>query len=143
MKQGVIEDILSKLESWFGKEAPLTVTCRKVHVYLGMHIDYSMPGQVAFTMFDFIDEILAEAPADLMKGVSATIAANHLFTTDSKAQKIPKDEAELFHHLVAKLQLAVSFLTTRVQSPDVDDQKKLGLLRSVIQTGLCLVCQQN
>ena len=137
VKEGVIEDILRKLESRFGKEAPLTVTRGKVHIYLGMRIDYSAPGQVAFTMFDFIDEILAEAPDDLMKGVSSTPASNHLFTTDRKAQEIPKDEAELFHHLVAKLlylskrarpdlQLAVSFLTTRVLSPDVDNQKKLG-----------------
>ena len=46
-------------------------------------------------------------------------------------------QAETFHHLTAKLlylckhtrpdlQMAVAFLTTRVQNPDIDDFKKLG-----------------
>ena len=71
-------------------------------------------------MLDFINEILAEA------GVSSMPATNHLFTVDDKKGcKLSKDDAELFHHLVAKLlylrmqarpdlQMAISFLTTRV-----------------------------
>ena len=77
----VLEDILSKLQQKWGKEAPLTVTRRRVHVYLGMTIDYSVDGQVTFKMSDFVDEIVKETPEDLTKGVSTTPAANHLFTT--------------------------------------------------------------
>ena len=133
----VLEDILSKLQQKWGKEAPLTVTRGKVHVYLGMTIDYSVDGQVTFKMLDFVDEIVKETPEDLTKGVSTTLAANHLFTTGDNAQPLSKDDAEMFHHLTAKLlylgkrarpdlQLTVSFLATRVQSPDIDDWKKLG-----------------
>ena len=130
----VLEDILSKLQQKWGKEAPLTVTRGKVHVYLGMTIDYSVDGQVTFKMSDFVDEIVKETPEDLTKGVSTTPAANHLFTTRDNAQPLSKDDAEMFHHLTAKLlylgkraqpdlQLTVSFLATRVQSPDIDNWK--------------------
>ena len=88
-------------------------------------------------MLDFISEIIAEAPEHLMTGVSATPAANYLFDVNPNARPLSSDDATLFHRLVAKLlylskrtrpdlQLAVSFLTTRVQAPDVDDFKKLG-----------------
>ena len=49
----VLEDILSKLQQKWGKEAPLTVTHGKVHVYLGITIDYSVDGQVTFKMLVF------------------------------------------------------------------------------------------
>jgi hypothetical protein len=88
-------------------------------------------------MFDFVNELIEETPDELMKGVSTTPVANHLFTINDRAQKLSKDDVEMFHHMTAKtlylskrarpdLQLAVSFLTTRVQAPDVDDWKKLG-----------------
>ena len=100
-------------------------------------IDYATNGQVQFTMFDFIDETVQEAPDEIMTGVSAAPAAHYLFVINENAEKLSKDNAEIFHHLVAKLlylghrarpdiQLAVSFLSTRVQSPDLDDFKKLG-----------------
>ena len=81
VKTEVLEDILSKLQEKWGKEAPLTVTSGKVHVYLGMTIDYSVNGQVTFKMSAFVDKIVTETPEDLLKGVSTTPAANHLFTT--------------------------------------------------------------
>ena len=48
------EHVIEKLESEFGKEAPLTVTRGKVHEYLGMTIDFSEPGKVVFSMLDYI-----------------------------------------------------------------------------------------
>jgi hypothetical protein len=79
--------------------------------------------------------MLAELPDD-MSGETATPAANHLFEVDESADKLDEETAQLFHHNVAKLlflckrarpdvQAAVTFLTTRVQQPDVDDYKKL------------------
>ena len=60
----------------------------------------------------------------------------HLFNVDDGTEKLDKDTVHLFHHLVTKLlylsrrsrqdiQTAVAFLYTRVQSPDMDDYKKL------------------
>ena len=107
------------------------------HVYLGITVDHTTPGQVKFIMRDIIKEIIEESPEEIMKGVSSTPAANYLFTINPNAEKLSSDKADLFHHLVAKLlylgrrarpdlQLAISFLSTRVQSPDVDDYGKLG-----------------
>jgi len=71
-----------------------------------------------------------------MVGVAATPAAEHLFTVNDDASKLGKAETESFHSMTARLlflckrgrpdiQTAIAFLCTRVQHPDVDDQKKL------------------
>eukprot|EP00980_Cylindrotheca_fusiformis_P022094 scaffold8978_cov83-Cylindrotheca_fusiformis.AAC.1 len=97
-------------------------------------------------MADYINDLIDETPADLSKGSCPTPAANHLFQVNANQQKLPPQTQELFHHLTAKLlylckrtrgdlQTAVSFLSTRVQSPDTDDYKKLGrCLRYVRRT---------
>ena len=111
--------------------------------YLGMRIDYTVKGKVRISMYEYINKMLAELPSD-MNGVSTTPAALHLFNVDDGAQKLNEDEAQLFHHLVAKLlylsrrsrqdiQTAVAFLCTRVQSPDMDDYKKLARVMKYIR----------
>ena len=121
--QQVLEDLLTLLNDEFGKEAPLTVTRGKIHNYLGMVIDYTVLGKVKFTMKDFIQGVLDECPGELMKGPSATLAANHLFNVIPDCNKLGAEKASEFHHLTAKilylskcarpdLQTAVLFLTT-------------------------------
>ena len=133
----VVEDLVSVLQNEFGKEAPLTVTRGEVHEYLVMTIDYTVDGKVQIYMYDYIDRMIADAPADLMKGPCSTPAANHLFETNDNAEKLDPATAIIYHHLTAQLLYlakrtrpdlltAVSFLCTRVQQPDVDDWKKLG-----------------
>ena len=64
---------------------------------------------------------------------------------DDEATKLDGNDAEIFHHLVAKLlclakrarpdmQTAVAFSCTRAQAPDVDDRKKLNR---------CLACSKE
>jgi hypothetical protein len=131
----VVEDIIEKLNQRFGKEQELSVTRGDKHDYLGMTIDYSHPGEVQFTMFDYIDNMLAELPDD-MSGTAATPAANYLFDVNPQAAKLDKPMSEFFHTQVAKLlylckrarpdiHTAVAFLTTRVTAPDMDDYGKL------------------
>ena len=74
----------------------------KVIEYLGMCIDYMVKGKAKILMYDYIDKMLAELPSDI-NGVSTTPAALHLFNVDDGAEKLNKDKAQLFHHLVAKL----------------------------------------
>ena len=65
-----------------------------------------------------------------------TPAATHLFNVNDGAVKLSRKEADAFHRNVARLLFlsklarpdlltAVAFLFTRVQSPDIDDNKKL------------------
>ena len=133
----VLESIISKIELEFGKEAPLTVTRGKIHEYLGMTIDFSDPGKVIFSMIDYVQKLIDETPEELLKGACTSPASNHLFNVNADCDKLDPSTAILYHHLVAQLLylgkrtrpdllLAVSFLCTRVQSPDEDDWKKLG-----------------
>jgi hypothetical protein len=121
----------------FGKDMDLTITQGEVHNYLGIRIDFSKKGKVIMSMFEYIDELLKECPEDLMKGASLTGASSHLYNMNENAVKLDNETAILYHHLMAKLlylskrtrpdlQMPVSFLTTWVKSPDVDDWKKLG-----------------
>jgi hypothetical protein len=138
-----VDTVLGLIDAEFGKEAPLTVTRGKVHDYLGMTLDFSDDGKVKILMLDYIDGMLESLDAD-MDGTSGTPAASHLFTVNADGQKLDAAKAELYHHLVAKnlflckrarpdLQTAVAFLSTRVQSPDTDDYKKLRRLMQYIR----------
>jgi hypothetical protein len=131
----VLEDLVDQLNLRYGKIAPLTVTRGTVHDYLGMTLDYGVPGQVTIRMDDYVQDLLDEAPGG-MAGTAATPAGEHLFTVSDNPTYLEEPEADLFHHLTAKLlflckrarpdiQTAVAFLTTRVKRPDVDDYKKL------------------
>ena len=122
-QQEVFEGLLTSVNKEFGKEAPLTVTRGKVHDYLGMTFDYTIPGKVKITIPDFVQGVLDECPEDLMKGPSSTPAANHLFNFDPECNKLSDEKACRFHHLTSKLlylskhawpdlQTAVSFLMT-------------------------------
>jgi len=143
VEQKLVKDIIKRLEDKFGQESPLETSQGKTIDYLGMCIDYTVKGKVKISMYEYIDKMLAELPSD-MNRVSTTPAALHLFNVDDSARKLDKDGAQLFHHLVAKLlylsrrsrqdiQTAVAFLCTRVQSPDVDDYKKLARVMKYIR----------
>jgi len=132
----VLDDIINKLSEKYGKEAPLTVNRGKIHEYLGMTIDFSVPGKVKFKMNDYVENLIEEAPDD-MRGTASTPAANYLFNVNEKAVKLDSEKSDKYHQLTAKLlylgkrarpdiQTAVAFLCTRVKEPDADDWKKLG-----------------
>ena len=99
--QEAFEDLVTKLENRFGKEAPLVVNRGSVHDYLGMRINFSEPGKVIFSMKEYIEKLINEALEDLMKGASTSPAAHHLFNVDKNCEKLDPSLAILFHHLVA------------------------------------------
>jgi Reverse transcriptase (RNA-dependent DNA polymerase)/Zinc knuckle len=136
VQDDVLETLVDQLNDRYGKIAPLTVTRGTTHDYLGMTLDYGVPGQVTIRMDDYVEDILSEVPED-MGGVAATPAAEHLFDVSENPTYLDDENAQLFHHLTAKLlflckrarpdiQTAIAFLTTRVKRPDTDDYKKLG-----------------
>ena len=106
----------------------MTITQVKVHKYLRITIYYSSPGKLIFSMIDYIGKMLDNIP-EYMKGESATPTSHHLFYIAEDATKLYQDDEDLFHNFVAQLlyiskrafidiQLAVSFLCTRVRGPD-------------------------
>ena len=147
-----VDQVIGLLHDEFVQEGPLTVTRGKIHDYLGMTLDFSIPQKVQIHMYDFIDKMLADLPID-MDGTAQTPAADHLFTVNPTPKPLPEEMAIMFHHNVAKLlflckqaqpdlQTAVAFLCTRVKTPDEDDYKKLAramhYLRATAQLPLTL-----
>ena len=131
----VVTGIIELMKDEFGKEAPLTVTRGKVHDYLGMTLDYSEEGKVKIKMLDYVEKMLADLPKE-MDGEAITPAANHLFDVDEDSPKMGEEQAQFYHTYVAKtlflckrarpdLQPTVAFLSTRIQSCNEDDYKKL------------------
>ncbi len=71
VEQKVLDEIAVQLSKKYGQETLLTVHHGKVHDYLGMTINYSEDGKVRFSMIDYIDGLLDEAPED-MAGTAVT-----------------------------------------------------------------------
>jgi hypothetical protein len=116
----------------------MAVSRGKVHKYLGMTLDYSVPGQVKITMLDYVDAILAAFDKAEPKGggKNTSAAPDSLFKVDEDCEKLAQAKAVEFHNLVAKTLYAtkrarpdtctaIEFLTTRVRDPDKDDWTKL------------------
>jgi hypothetical protein len=80
----VVDDLIADLDSEFGKETPsLSKSRGKVHDYLGMTLDFSVPGQVTVTMIDYIKMICMDLLNDMI-GKAATPATNRLFQVDDE-----------------------------------------------------------
>ena len=132
----------SRFESVFKDgSGKMSVSRGKVHTYLGMKLDYLTPGQVVFSLFDYVDEIIAafERADPSSKGTKTSAAPDNLFPTDDDCEKLPPHKAVEFHNLVAKTLCAtkracpdtgtaIAFLTTRVRAPDKQDWTKLAHL---------------
>jgi hypothetical protein len=116
----------------------MTVSRGKIHKYLSMTLDYSVPGQVKITMLDYVDEILAtfDKAESKVGGTKTSAAPDSLFRVDEDCEKLAQAKAVEFHNLVAKTLYAtkrampytctaIAFLTTRVYGPDKDDWTKL------------------
>jgi hypothetical protein len=112
----------------------MTVSRGKVHKYLGMSLNYTTPGQVKVTMFDYIDEILTafDKAEPKSAGTKTTAAPDDLFKVDEDCKKLHSNKVVEFHNLVAKTLhaakrawpdtcTAIAFLTTGVRAPDQDD----------------------
>jgi hypothetical protein len=113
----------------------LTESTGKQHNYLGMIFDFSSKNEVQINMNLNISKIIKEFPEEII-GKTSTPAGDHLFKIREDGHKLDDEIADAFHHTVYQLlfaanrahqdiQTAVSFLTTRVQSPDEDDWEKL------------------
>jgi hypothetical protein len=98
-----------------------------VHEYLGMTLDYTVKGEVKITMVDYLKGLIGDFP-EVIDGTAPTAASEHLFNVRPDEERVMLEEelARAFHHAVAQLlfassgarkdiQLAVSFLTTRVR----------------------------
>ena len=136
MKDEVIDSIIEKIESKFGK---MSQTRGDEHDFLGMNIKYK-DGKVVISMKKHIQKAIDEFQEPITRE-AATPAKSYLFDIRDESPKLNESKADNFHSVVASLlfvsrrcrldiQTAIGFLTTRVSEPDEDDWSKL---RRVLQ----------
>jgi len=145
-----IQIVIDKLREIY-KE--ITVHEGDVHDYLGMVMEHDREKRsVKINMEKYIADTiqaLKEDDPDVHLKVVTTPATNNLFKTREEAEKLSQKRARLYHAVVVKLLfvakrarpdilLAVSFMTTRVKNPDLDDWGKLLRVLSYLQCTLDL-----
>ena len=120
-----------------GSIGEVKVTRGKVQDYLGMKLDYSVPGQVSINMVDYVESMLSSFPQSELAGAKVASPWNeNLFKVNEKSPKLSKEVAEQFHTTTAQglflckrarpdISPAIAYLTTRVKSPNQDDWDKL------------------
>ena len=150
VNDGIIAWLLQEYESIFTDgSGKMKVARGRVHVYVGMTLDFTVDRVVKVTMISYVDEIIktwdkaCEESQDGFQQVKrqriSTAAPEDLFKVDEDASKLSPAMAKDFHSIVAMTlyvtkqarpdtSLAVAFLTTRVREPDADDWRKLGHL---------------
>ena len=132
----VLNEIIDQLNNEFGKIKKLDPEYGPTLDYLGMQVDFSKPGTVKFTMFEYLEDILVECENRGWTHEAVTPAKKELFEIKENAKKLNNADSDFFHRITARLlyagkrarpdiQLAVAFLCTRVSSPDEDDLEKL------------------
>ena len=88
-------------------------------------------GQVEFTMYNYIEDIIGSAPPD-MNGNTPNPAKSKLFTVHDNSPLLGVAQADFFHSMTARLlfagkrarpdiQVAVAYLCT---APDAENQWK-------------------
>ena len=131
----VIDDVIKKIESKFGK---MSQTRGDKHDFLGMEIKFK-EGKVTISMKKHILKAIDTFEEKITRN-ALTPAKNNLFET-ADTKKIDEKRADNFHSVTASLlfisrrcrldiQTAIAFLCTRVDKPDEDDWAKL---RRVLQ----------
>ena len=140
----VVEHMIDLMSEEFGKDAPLTVSCDKVHKYLGMMFDFTENGAVTIDMSDYVKTIIADMPEEMV-GKAPTPATNHLFKIREGSVPIKKEKTYSFHKIVMQLQYvsqqgrtdvrtAVLFLCKQVSVPDENNYKKLTCVIRYLQS---------
>jgi hypothetical protein len=97
----------------------------KIHEYLGMTLDFTVPGEVKITMINYITEIVdLFQKHDDSNCTANTPAAEHLFKVNHDTSSLAEIQATKFHNFMAKclfftkrarpdITTAVAFLTSQ------------------------------
>jgi hypothetical protein len=137
MMKLVIDQFIEWIKATYGKIGEVKVSRGTVHDYLGMKLDYSIPGQLSINMVDYVDKMVEGFPqGELNNSKPKTPWTEDLFTVDQDSPLLARERAEQFHTVVAQglflckrgrpdISPAIAFLTTRVRAPTVQDWNKL------------------
>ena len=128
----VVTDVIAKIEERFGK---MTVTRKKVHVFLGMHITFLENGTAEILMKDYLLEAITDFGETINRSATSP-ARRDLFVIDENSKELSTDKREIFHSVSAKLlyvshrgrldvELSIAFLCRRTSCSTEQDWGKL------------------
>ena len=81
----------------------MKISCRKIHEYLGMKLDFSMISKVKVTMILYVKEVITEfAEFDKSDAIANTPAADNLFQVDNTTERLDDTKSAAFHCMTAK-----------------------------------------
>jgi hypothetical protein len=134
----VNDEFYKWLQKMYGSHKKVTVTRGKIHEYLGMKLDYSVPGKLIIDMKKYVEEMLNEFKIKLKTDDTAkTPAGDDLFDQKGgESKKLNEEMKAHFHTVVAKglflskrarpdIQPTIAYLCTRVREPTEADFGKL------------------
>lgn len=141
----VVDSFLKWIKDQFGAIGEVKVTRGKIHDYLGMILDYSIPGQVSIDMTRYVKSMVDNMPKEALQGRTVPSPwTENLFRVREDSPKLPQDQAELFHKVTAQglflckrarpdIAPAIAYLSTRVRQPNQDDWSKLCRMSKYLQ----------
>ena len=127
-------EFLQWIKDTFGQLREVKTTQGLLHDYLGMTLDYSVPGQVSTDMSHYVKKMAKEFPQENLKGASVLSLWNeNLFKVQHDSTPLEKEQAKLFHmqglflckHGHLDIAPAIAYLATWVQKPNCTDWTKL------------------
>ena len=152
----VIDDFLQWVKKTYGNIGEVKTTRGKVHDYLGMKLDYTIPGQVKVDMIQYVESMISNFPEKYLHGKVTSPWNENLFKVQDKSPKLDQKMAELFHTVTAQglflckrarpdISPAIAYLTTRVKSPNQDDWDKLTRMMKFLNqtTNDCLTLKSD
>ena len=94
----VNDEFLQWIKDMFGQPGEVKTTGGPLHDYLGMTLDYSVPGQVSIDMSHYVKKMVREFPQESLKKASMASPWNeNLFKVQHDSVPLEKEQAELFH----------------------------------------------
>ena len=146
-EQSILDKLIRDLKNKFQtKKKMLSETKGLINKYLGLVISYYEKYQVIFTIYDFFEDIIEDAPNDMYGTNTRTSAKSNLFTVDHNSPLRDRKMADAFHRRTARLilaakrarhdiQVAVAYLCTKVKAPNQSEYAKLiGVIRYIPRT---------
>jgi hypothetical protein len=136
----------------------ITVHDGPILSYLGMRMNFEVPGKVSVTMPGYVNDLLDNLGVQGSVTTPATAQLLDINQDEKAAPVLSVKDAKIFHTIVAKLLylakrsrpdilVAVTFLTSRVQRPTSEDQAKLDrilkYLNGTRQLGITLEQHHN
>ena len=125
------------IKNTFRQLGEVKMTQGPLHNYLGMTLDYSVPGQVSIDMSHYVKKMVKEFPQENLKGASvASLWNENCFKVQHDSVPLEKEQAKLFHTMTMQglclckcgcldIAPAIAYLTTWVQKANHADWTKL------------------